>query len=254
MMNPKALADYLYCATGMDNRPVGIKFLHSAEDYRQSAVPEVRSRISYCTMIKLTTRGNSFKTDVGKSLCPGAIRALGLEPPDSLARSGKRYYGLGMYDSLAIARNVFTAATVLEHQVFGLQTQPLDEWEDLPDVVLLIANPGQAMRIVQGYTYHFGLCPNIRLSGNQGICLELTARPFATNDLNLSLLCSNTRFSAKWRDSELGIGIPFNKLELVVDGLLRTIDPSETDRAKAEIAQRGVLLNVTLGNCYYRTK
>lgn len=257
-MKPKELAKYLYCALGTDKKPVGINFLHSRELYQQSTVPEVRSKISYCSMVKLTTLGNSFKTCLEKSLCPGATRALGLEKPDDLAKAGKRYYRLGMYDSLCTAKNVYKNANLLDHEVFGIQVQPLEKCEDNPDVVLLILNPYQAMRVIQGYTYHFGLSGNIRLSGNQGVCLECTARPYETNDINISMLCSNTRFSAKWRESELGLGIPFNKFDMVVDGIIKTINPSETDLTKVAIKKRadelGIDLEVTMGSCYYRIK
>jgi len=257
-MRTKELAEYLYCLTGMENKPVGITFLHSQDEYQESSAPEVRSKISYCSMIKLNTRGYSFKISLEKSRCQGATRALGLENPDHLAKAGKRYYRLGMYDSLCTAKSVYKNANLLDHEVFGIQAQPLEKCEENPDVVMLILNPYQAMRVVQGYIYHYGLCGNVKLSGNQGICLECTARPYETNDMNMSMLCSNTRFSAKWRDSEMGIGIPYNKFDLVVDGIIKTINPSETDLAKTDIVKRagelGIAIDVKMGTCYYRIK
>lgn len=50
------------------------------------------------------------------------------------------------------------------------------------------------MRIVQAYTYKYGVHKNITLGGNQGICSECTAVPYENNDLNISTLCSGTRF------------------------------------------------------------
>lgn len=257
-MKTKELVDFLYYAIGIENKPVGIKFLHTQAEYQESPVTEVRGRISYCSMIRLVIRGYSFKMSLEKSRCQGASRALGLERPDPMAKAGKRYFHLGMYDSQCTAKNVYKNANLLDHEVFGIQAQPLEYCEDNIDVVMLILNPYQGMRIVQGYTYHFGLCSNFKFSGNQGICLECTARPYESNDMNLSLLCSNTRYSAKWKDSEMGIGIPYNKFHLLVDGIIKTINPSETDVAKKDILKRagelGKAMNVKIGTCYYQVK
>ncbi|PLX31165.1 MAG: hypothetical protein C0604_07940 [Clostridiales bacterium] len=120
---------------------------------------------------------------------------------------------------------------------------------------MLIVNPYQAMRIIQGYSFHYGAPKNLKFSGNQGICLECTAAPFENNDINVSVLCSNTRFSAKWDDSELGIGLPFNMFDRVVDGVVRTINPSETDKRKNGVIKRsndiGCHIDVKLGENYY---
>lgn len=91
--------------------------------------------------------------------------------------------------------------------------------------------------------YSFGLydslctARNIKMAGNSGICSECTATPYDTNDMNLSLLCSNTRFSAKWRDDEIGIGMPFGMFEKVYDGVMKTIEPCEPKERKMKIIQ-----------------
>src|SRR4051812_41264294 len=58
----------------------------------------------------------------------------------------------------------------------------------------------------------------------QALCEECTTRPFENNGVNISMLCSGTRCVAQWRKDELGIGIPFNMLSLIVDGLKNTFN------------------------------
>ena len=75
------------------------------------------------------------------------------------------------------------------------------------------------MRITKGHAYHNGPIKNVQFSGMQAICEECTTLPFENNEVNISMLCSGTRCVTQWKKDELGIGIPFNKLPLIVDGL-----------------------------------
>ena len=42
----------------------------------------------------------------------------------------------------------------------------------------------------------------------QALCEECTTRPFESNEVNISMLCSGTRCVAQWQKDELRIGIP----------------------------------------------
>lgn len=125
------------------------------------------------------------------------------------------------------------------------------------DIVIIIDTPYTIMRIVQGYTYNYGVAKNIRFAGNQGVCSELTARPYEENDINISLLCSNTRFSCKWEDGEMGVGMPYKIFLNVIQGVLQTLNPTEHDYKKEEIIKKSTEnnldLNVVLGKNYYNS-
>ena len=82
-------------------------------------------------------------------------------------------------------------------------------YDEEPDVVLVVTNSYNGMRIVQGYTHVFGYNTSFKIAGNQAICSECTAFPFESNDINVSLLCSGTRYKAKWGDEEIGNRISF---------------------------------------------
>ncbi len=143
----------------------------------------------------------------------------------------------------------------LDRKPAAMAVAPIEQLETPPDTVVMIIDGYSAMRIIQGYTYHYGQAGQIRFCGNQGVCCELTSKPFMVQDMNISLLCSNTRFSCKWQDSEIGIGLPYHMLEAVVDGVLKTLNSTESDRRKVEIIKRakahGLDLGVELGNNYF---
>lgn len=256
-MEIKTMAEDLKCILDLNRNIVGVKFIFTKEEFDSINVSQVKGKLSYCNMVKFATRGRSFKANLDNFLCIGSAKALGLKEVDESAIAGRVYYSFGMYDSLCTARNVQKDVTFLNHKIYGVVVMPLEEYQFDPDVVLFILNPYQGMRIIQGYTYHYRAIKNIKITGNSGICSECTAVPYDTNDLNISLLCSNTRFSAKWCDDELGIGMPFNMFDRIFDGIVKTIDPCEPDERKLKIIDRSKRLSknfdINLGKSYFKS-
>lgn len=260
-MSTKRIADELSCVLGLERRIVGVKFLFSEEEYSRMDVPEVKHRLSYCNMVKTASKGGSMKASIRNFLCVGSAKALGLIKPDAHALSGELYYSFGLYDSIATAKQTQKDVTFLEQAAFGVAVMPLEEAVSDLDVVIFIANPYQGMRLIQGYACFNGAAKQIKMVSNSGICSECTATPYANKDINVSLLCSNTRFGAKWQDDELGVGMPFSLLKNVHEGVIKTIEPCETNERKRMIADRlrhaGLDLEIRMNSTYFaatRTK
>jgi hypothetical protein len=77
-----------------------------------------------------------------------------------------------------------------------------------------------------------------------------------TEDINVSLFCSGTRFLAGWKDYEVVVGIPYSRLETVVEGIRMTVNAVEPDERKTEIADKLERLGynrdeIVLGDTYY---
>lgn len=247
----------LGCVLDLKRRIVGVKFVFTKEEFDNIDVKQVNNKMSYCNTVKFASKGKGFKANIDNFFCKASARALGLMEVDNQITSGKEYYSYRMYNSLGIAKNVQKHVTYIDHKIYGVVVQPLEKFQTDPDIVIMIINPYQAMRIVQGYAYHYGVAKNIQFTGNQGLCSECTATPYEANDLNISLLCANTRFAAKWNENELGIGMPFSVFLTVTDGVLKTINPSEPDAVKKIIMDRAEKQNhnidIALGTSYYRS-
>jgi len=245
----------LNAALSMNRMIIGIKFISCKSEFDAYEVQQVKYKLSYCKMIEFASKGKSLKANLDNSGCNGAINALGFKELDNAAISGKSYYSLGMYDSIGTAKKTQKDVSVMKSRIYGVVTRPLEEFTEDPDVIMFIVNSYNAMRIVQGYSFHHAAPENIKFSGNQGICLECTATPYENNDINVSVLCSNTRFLSMWDDNELGIGIPYNMFESLVDGVVKTINPSETDNKKQCVIEKcnnfGCHIDVKLGENYY---
>ena len=135
--------------------------------------------------------------------------------------------------------------------------QPLGKYkEDHPDVVIIMTDARNAMRLLQGYTYSYGSQPVFKMTGNQAICVECTSHPMEKDQMNLSMLCSGTRYLAKWKPGEIALGFPYRKFIATVDGLLKTVNAVELDPAKHQIQKKLVSLGFPhpkfqLGYTYY---
>ena len=256
-MLDRKVAEHIEKLLGLERKIVGVRFLFDDQAFEQETAPRVKYKMSYCSMVRLASEGRSYKADFDNFLCIGSAKALGLVKPDARAISGRIYYSFGLYDSLGTARHVQKDVTFLDHEAKAVVVKPLEDFEHRPDVVLMLVNPYQAMRVTQSYVYHRGMMKNIRIAANAGICSECTAVPYATNDLNLSMLCSNTRYAASWKDHELGVGLPYGLLGDLCDGLLRTVNPCESNERKEKILERlgdaQIAKEILMNSNYFKT-
>lgn len=245
----------LYCALGLQRQLVGVTFFFNQIDYEKVPEQVIKTPTSYCAMIRMATHGYARKAMSEHVRCPGARRALGLTPPDDDYLSGRRYQSLGLYKDIECARDTAAQVSLMKDRVYGFSLQPLSNCTVPPHVIIAICDPNQAMRLVQGYIYNFGPVQPMGSMGMQGVCAELTVRPFQTKELNVSLLCSNTRFTCSWNDGELGVGMPYTVFAGIVDGVISSINSTESDKKKHAITRRAAELNmemaVQFGTAYY---
>jgi len=247
---PKAL-----CALGLTRHIIGVTFFFDRRDYEASSVRPLKTTMSYCALARLATLGHGRKTDAAGISCPGARRALGFVPPDEEFSSGRRYQSLGMYKDLECARLTAAEVSLMPEAIAGVAVQPLSRCQAPPQVVLAICNPNQAMRLVQGYIHQFGPPPPMTAMGMQGLCAELTVRPHVARAINVSLLCSNTRFTCAWGDHEMGTAMPYAAFMAALRGVLGTLNASESDKSKRVIAARArdgnLDMDIRPGSAYY---
>lgn len=251
-------AKWLDILLDLERQPVGIKFHLYDFDYKSAKSEETKAGMTYCTAVKNATLSKGCKMTVEHMACFSSARALGLMEKDDDSISGYRHYRMGVYKDLCVSRNIAREMVYCQHKAYGVEIAPLSDYVSYdPDVVIVITNPYNAMRITQGYAYHHGHIKNAQFSGMQAICQELTTRPFERNEVNISMLCSGTRCVGQWGKDELGIGIPFNKLSLIVDGLKNTFNHMDQNPEKRLIENKlkkyGLEeeVNIIYGKNYY---
>lgn len=251
--------DALDAALALERQPVGVKIFRSAEEFAAFDAPEPRVAAYYCGLVKLAARGYRFKLSPHHFKCGTAAIALGIEPVADPGSRADSYVACGLYRDGDVAADALGGVPTLPAGVVGVVVAPLASFsaDDAPDVAIMVVPSYTAMRLAQGYCYHRPGGASARMRGMHGICGESTAAPLLADELTMSLLCSGTRFMAKWRDDEVSISLPASQFAELVDGVLHTLDPCETDAKKvvleatagARLAQRGVSLGY--GNGYF---
>lgn len=216
-------AEQLSSLLEMERKPVGIEFYYTEEEFERSHLEPTEYKMSYCVFVEKASRiGMACKTKFENHYCDGGTTALGLENPSQEIRSGRIYHSYGLYKTKGIAQKVWNEVAALpanEMEIFGIGIAPLETFDSQPDVCIVIGSPLSAMRITQGSLYGNGERLSMDIAAMQGVCSEVTATPYLTGKINVSLLCPSTRSLAKWKPDELMTGIPYHLLDDLIDGI-----------------------------------
>ena len=94
-----------------------------------------------------------------------------------------------------------------------------EELDITPDIILLSVRPVELTKIIQGYQYITGRSVNAVMNALRVVDSDLIARPYITQEINVSSYCLGARMVARYQGDRLGIGIPFNKFELLIKGM-----------------------------------
>lgn len=238
-----------------NRRIVGVKFLYTEQEYSRLNVKEATHQMFFCMMVKAATVGHSMKVRKDHIYCSAASEVLGFTEPSRDVKTGRQQYERNMYGTEEAASDIANCTPYLQHAVYGMCIQPLEYFEQEPDMVLVFCKPYTAMRIMQGYSYYYGMAKQIRFAGMGGICTELMARSYENQDINISFLCSGTRFAAEWKDDEVGVAFPYKMFLHILEGVRDTLNTFEPDDKKEEILQRarenGISLDVEKGTNYH---
>lgn len=240
-MKPSKAYKLFNTILNLEKEVIGIKFLKNKEEYDAQEAKDVVNDMRYCVMVKSVMSGHSLKIRGQNFKCEGSGMTFGYHELPEGYYSGEPYYNnYRLHKDLETSKQVVNNMYIMDGETYGIVLKPLNEFteDNTPDVVLIVANPYNAMRISQGYTYQYGLKKDFNIAGNQAVCLEGTAVPLIEDNINISMLCAGTRYSAKWNENELIIGISWNKVEGVLSGTVKTINTIEPDYKKEEIISK----------------
>lgn len=249
-------AEKTYALLELERQLVGVKLVFSKDEFDSYDAREVSGYMNYCVAVKCATLGHSVKFSAEHSACGGSTRALGLQAPTEDFFNGISGKNLGLYCNIEVSAKVSSQMQLCPTGTYGVVVKPLAEMEKHPDVVLVVANSRNCMRLIQGYTYFYGMNRHFCMTGNQAVCVEGTVIPYMTKDINVSVFCSGTRFLAGWKDAEMVVGIPYEKFDKTIEGVRLTVNAVELDDRKKIIINKLESLGysaeeIKLGETYY---
>jgi uncharacterized protein (DUF169 family) len=216
-------------------RPVmGVRVIPYKEEFELVDAELFPHRSSLCHMLHFAMEGKIIKSMLDQFGCSGAAEALGIAPGVEASQSGRTYEASGLYASRPVARKVIESAKHLDTRNYGVRIGPLPLM-DKTDMVMIVCNARQAMRLVQGYIYHYGPPENLLANGIQAVCSDMFSKPFMNNDFNVSFLCAGARLRLKAGDGEMGVAIPVHQFDAVADGVLQTLNYMELNDMKDRI-------------------
>ncbi len=223
----------------LDRKPVGIKFFFDKDEFENFGVTQRDRKVTYCNSVQLASKGSAMKLTKENHGCPNGAMALKMkEVPEPIA-SGKGRFSKNIYKDIETSKSISDEMLFLDEEPVGIAVMPLENYKEDPDVVIVVSKSYNIMRMIQGHGYFNGYTNNLKTVGLQAVCHDLTTYPYNTKDINITFLCPGTRLVADWKVDEIGIGIPFEKWNDVVEGVKQTTNPFERDEKK-EVIEKGL--------------
>lgn len=215
----KFLSNTIKEKINLENSPVAIKFIVNEKDLPKN-MEKIDSKIRHCEMVVEASKGASFYATDDEQLCKGGSSALGLTEAPEKVKSGQMYFGLGRFKSIGSAKRTMDSIPKVDLKSYALAYAPLEEADFDPDIVVIIANPKQAMIISQASIYSLGGRIEADFSGIQSICGDAVAGPFTREKPNVTLGCSGSRSYADLKDEQVIFGLNGENIANLVDGLI----------------------------------
>ncbi len=209
----------------LQTRPLAVKLLRPGDEFPKRVHRPTRllkHKVTICQGITMARR-YGWKVGLVKDdvCCAAALVAYGwVEKEPSLDEVAELMLAAEYAENAAAARKQIEAIPRLNKgECTGLILSPLEQtaWE--PDLIMIYANPGQMMRLVQAATYRDGNPINSSFGGKAASCAEGIIRTLQRQDCQLVLPCGGDRIFAMTADDELAFTAPANTADQLIEGL-----------------------------------
>lgn len=171
-------------------------------------------------MHQQSNQGEHFHPPTPKDFTEGIVYAC-----HNSGRSDFCLFGThdqGRYYNQEIARNAVAGMMAIQPAIMhGIFFYPPDftELELLPDLVVMSVRPVELTRFIQAHQYHTGKRWEMNIGGLRAVNSDLIARPYLTQQINISPYCLGARLIARYEPNRLGIGIPWREFVALVVGM-----------------------------------
>lgn len=209
----------------LQSRPLSVKLLREGEDLPKRVHRPTRllkHKVTICQGITMARRYGwrlvLIKDDI---CCVPALIAYGWVAKEPTLEEVAQLMLDAEYaeNSEAARRQIEAIPRLAKGQCSGLVIAPLEltSWE--PDMVMIYANPGQAMRLVQAVTYYDGHPVVSSFGGRAASCAEGIIGTFKKDRSHLILPGGGDRIFAMTADDELAFTAPAGVVDDLIEGL-----------------------------------
>lgn len=202
----------------LDKSPVALKFV-LREDELPEDMKRIETGVRHCEMVQKASRGEIFYATADEQTCKGGAAALGLMDAPEKVKTGEMYQSLGRFSSIGSAKRTVDQIPKIENMMYALIYAPLEKATFDPDVIVVICNSLQAMKLAQAMVYTLGGRVEADFSGIQSVCADAVAGPFTTKKPNITLGCSGSRKYADIQPDEVIVGLNGENIGCIVNAL-----------------------------------
>ncbi|HIH61197.1 MAG TPA: DUF169 domain-containing protein [Methanobacteriales archaeon] len=203
---------------GLERSPVAVKLVLHEEDM-PGDVERISEPARHCEMVMRASEGEMFYALAEDQECKGGAGAIGAAETPETVKTGEFYYGLGRFSSLPAAKRTLDQIPKINLKFYAVVYAPLEKVEFDPNVILVVCNPAQALKIIQALVYTKGGRVKGDFAGIQSICADAVAGPYTRGEANITLACSGSRQYSNIRDDELVIGLTAENIDCTVEAL-----------------------------------
>lgn len=202
----------------LSKSPVALKFVLREEDIPEG-IKKLEDGARHCELVQKASQGEIFYATAEEQTCKGGASALGIIEAPEKVKSGEMYQSLGRFSSLGSAKRTIEEIPKIEPMMYALIYSPLEKATFDPDVIVVICNPAQAMKLAQAMVYTLGGRVEAEFSGIQSICADAVAGPFTRKRPNITLGCSGSRKYAEIQPDEVIVGMNGENIGCIVNAL-----------------------------------
>lgn len=179
-----------------------------------------KSRFLFCELVQKARMGEVFLIS-GQSCSPGDY-VLGFSEKSPAAY----YLSSGRYKDSQAAENAALSLPRLKKKFCFIRVEPLSLNKGNFDVLILFLEPEKAMRIVQASAYSEGKRTVLDTMGAASICGDCTVLAYRQG-MSLSFGCKGSRKHSGYEDSEVPLGLSFEKVAEIEDALSKLPETRE---------------------------
>lgn len=201
--------------------PVAVKLVRDEKEI-PTDMEKPEGMMRHCQFVDTVRRtGRSFCTTFDDHQCKGGAAALGLGALSEKVKSGRFYFeDLGHFETLEAAKKTIDSIPFLPgDSTKAVLYAPLEKASFVPDVVMFVCLPKQAMVLTQSALYAEGGRLDAAFSGKQSVCSDGVANVMTTGTPNVTIGCSGSRSYAEINDEEMIFSLPAGQLENLMNGL-----------------------------------
>ena len=219
-MDYAELSEILTTSLKLKGTPVALGFATTKDDI-PSGMQEIDKRIRHCMMVSLArNEGRVFYSTADKHDCNGGSFALGLRDLTPALKTGKFYFKLGKFASIASSRRTMDSVPHLPTgETYATMYAPLGKTPFTPQVIVIITNPWAMLKLAQSSLFRLGGRAHAEFSGIQSVCSDAVAQTYLTGKPNFSLGCDGSRTFSGIVEDEMVMGFPAEMLPEIVDAV-----------------------------------